>query len=239
MGELLAPMYTERKAQLDQVALKADPVLVCDPRRQTNADLLFDAMRIGWVGELVFDATSGQEVFWQRWRPAELHTNDLHVSSAHWCFDYLKPWEGQTLPEVGGTVDGADLVGAFDTVVFDPPYQLNGKPTDFYGSRYGLAGRVRVPQRLAEIRQGAVNCARLVAPDGTLLVKCMDQVSLFEVHFQTQMVIEAIAGLKRFKLLGLLELTEPKPRTQDKQVTPRFNRSTLLAFHRYSAKPID
>jgi hypothetical protein len=218
MNERMMMSYTARKAALDQEALKADPVLACDPRRTTNAKLIVDARRLGWIGDLVFDATYGEGAFWRLWQPRILVTNDLHRPAEH-RHDYLKPW-----PESWGSPQ-------CETVVFDPPYMLNGKPS-LYGERYGLAERVPVPQRLAEIEAGAVNCASLVAPDGTLLVKCMDQVSLFQVHRQTDLVIRAVEALPGFKLLGWLELTEKSPRPQAKQVTPRFNCSTLLAFHR-------
>ena len=213
--------YSERKAQLDQCSLRKDPVLVCDPRRQTNADLIWDATRLGWIGERVFDATYGEGVFWRRFTPPELVTNDLH-KPAMLQLDYLVPMV-------------APIEGPYLTVVFDPPYMLNGKPT-LYGDRYGTNARMPVAQRLAEIEQGTLNCAKLVAPDGTLLVKCMDQVSLFHVHRQTDLVIRALETLPGWEWIGMLELVEPQPRPQVKQVTPRFNRSTLLAFHRAPAR---
>lgn len=213
--------YTQAKEQLDQVALKADPVLVCDPRRKDNADLMADAHRIGWVFGSVFDATYGEGVFWNTLfgTPGiELTTNDLYKPADH-------AWDWLTMPP-------QEWREAFDVVVFDPPYKLNGKPTD--GARYGLTERVSVPERLYRIATGARRCSELVAPDGVLLVKCMDQVSLHRVHMQTQIVTEVVISDpdRHWRLIGMLELAEPKPRPQEKQVTPRFNRSTLLAFHR-------
>lgn len=194
-------------------------VFAFDPNRTQNEDLIVDAHRVGWIRAPVFDATYGRGVMWKKYRPDVLMTNDLRFE-ADLRHDWLKPFP-------------AMLWSQFLTALYDPPYKLNGDPTD--DDRYGVDERVSVPERMRRVRVGAVNCMVLVAPGGRLLVKCMDQTSLHAHHSQTTMVIGAVLGAvewpQRWTHEGQLHL-QHKPRAQVKRVRPANNYSTLLCFRR-------
>ena len=201
-------------------------ILALDPNRRDNADLIYDAYRLGWLPprsdflSIVFDATYGEGVFWKRYRPGNLLTNDTR-KPADRAYDFTEPF-----PE--------GLHGQYRTVVFDPPYKLNGKPTE--DDRYGTDERVLVPERMRRILAGVENCASLVAPEGHLLVKCMDQVSLWRFWSQTEKIRAAMEQIPGFCYVGHLHLLEPTPRPQARQSTPRNNYSTLMAFKRNAAR---
>jgi hypothetical protein len=192
------------------------PILAIDPRRKTNAQLIADVARLGYLPEPVIDVTYGYGNFWADYQPAQLTTNDLHQPAQH-AYSYLRP---EQWPE--------DWIRAFSTAVFDPPYKLNGTPTD--DDRYGADQQMSVAQRLRELRVGAVATARLVRPHGVLLVKCQAQVASGVVHWQPDLVLDAVKadGWGRVDEMHLLNTVRP----QRSQVHARRNYSTLLVLKR-------
>jgi len=113
--------------------------------------------------------------FWRRWRPDHLVACDADPAKS----------------PIGYPVDFTELHWpdrCFDAVVLDPPYKLNGTGGSHASdARYGVAtSGTSWKSRHALINAGIAECARVLAPGGTLLVKCMDQVCGGAVRFQTR-----------------------------------------------------
>lgn len=137
-----------------------------------------------WIGpaDLVVDVTYGKGNFWTEFQPERFVKHDLH------------------------TVDGVDFRelpeadASCDVIVFDPPYipqggrETSGMPE--FLDRYGL---MTVPSTNAALREliaaGIVEAARVLAPSGRLMVKCMDYIngSAYQAmrHFVVATAIEA------------------------------------------------
>ena len=187
-------------------------VLAIDPDRRTNADLLADVATLGYLPDPVLDATYGRGAFWTKYRPTQLTTNDLRAPADH-AWDWTTP----APPE---------WAGKFGAVVFDPPYKLNGTPTD--SDRYGVDEAMPVSRRLEVIETGAHHCAGLVRPRGFLLVKTQAQVACGRVHWQPALVEATVAdlGFRKVDELHLVHTSRP----QRSQVHARRNHSTLSVF---------
>lgn len=153
---------------------------------RTNAELIADIATLPGYLEAekgapwtVFDATYGKHGgFWTMYRPSTLVTNDLrHPADHHWDFRDM-PVES----------------GAFDVVVYDPDYKLNGTPAlGEQDERYGVDENLTRDERLTKIVAGACECYRVARH--RLLVKCQDQVEGGIVRWQTDLITAAIAGL--------------------------------------------
>lgn len=184
----------------------------------TNARMIAEAVvPLGYIEGDVFDATYGKHGgFWKEWRPADLTTNDLHAPA-----DFHEDFTGFSFDDQAAT-----------TVVFDPPYKLNGTPAlgDF-DNRFGIADRLTRDEKLGMIRAGAVECWRLTAR--WLLVKVQDQVEGGRMRWQTLMVIDALVE-RDAQLVDRFDfLFDPRPQPGDRrQLTARSNYSTLLVFKR-------
>ena len=183
----------------------------------TNADLMIECMALGYVPLIgdVLDPTYGEGGFWRLTRPSGLVTCDL------------KP--------------GADLIAdftqlpfdddRFDSVVFDPPYKLNGTPSmGKMDERYGVEEPTNWRERHDLMVRGLNECARVLKSGGHLLVKCQDQVCSGKVRWQTDLMTSAarLVGLEkidRFDLVG----HRPQPAGR-RQVHARRNSSQLLVF---------
>lgn len=184
----------------------------------TNGHLIADVARLHDLGSSILDATYGRGGFWTEHRPKGLVSNDIDAmtyADHHYDFRSLF-WPDQT----------------FDTVVFDPPYKLSGTPAlgDFDG-RYGLNVPSRWQDRMALIRDGARECARVAR--SLLLVKCQDQVVSGRVRWQTLMVANDLSErgwdlIDRFDMLGG---SMPQPHGR-RQAHARGRGSTLLVFGR-------
>lgn len=180
----------------------------------SNAHLIAAVAALGYIPSPVLDATYGLGNFWTEWKPDVLRTNDLYTP-AEYDYDFT------VLPFVRRE---------FATVVFDPPYKLNGtpsKPDEPYG-----AHRVEKWQdRMRLIADGTAECARVA--DQFLLVKCMDQVSSGAVRWQTDVVTYAAgrAGMGKVDQFNLLSTPRPQPKGR-RQVHAARNYSTLLVFQR-------
>ena len=121
-----------------------------------------------------------------------------------------------------------------DAVVFDPPYKLNGNPSDTGGmdERYGVHVYTDWRDRMQLCRDGITECARVYNGTGYLLVKCQDQVSSGKVRWQTIEFANHAATLD-LGLVDLLDLLSYRPQPAGRrQVHARRNSSTLLVFKR-------
>jgi hypothetical protein len=120
--------------------------------------LLAAVARLGYLSvEPVLDVTYGRGKWWTRYRPSRL------IAPSESDFRQMLDYDS-TVP----------------TVVFDPPYISTGSRAtssvdDLY-DRYGL-GELKGWRAVREqIDAGLSECARVLADDGYLLVKCMDYV---------------------------------------------------------------
>lgn len=196
------------------------PEILRADRWGTNAAMIADAVvPLGYIEGDVFDATFGTHGgFWTKHRPESLTTNDLNAPGCDYKEDF------RVLPF-------ADR--QWTTVVFDPPYKLNGTPTDAdMDSRFGTAGehaKLNREGKLAMIRDGAIECWRTT--DRWLLAKCMDQVEGGQMRWQTHL-IHSTLELLGARLVDRFDfLTNPRPQPGDRvQRTARSNYSTLLVF---------
>lgn len=189
-----------------------------DPTRRTNARLMRDCARLGYLGgpsSLVIDLTYGKGKFWTEVRPPRLVGNDLDPSGGASEFRDFRATEWPT---------------AFaDVVVFDPPYRLGGTPsTPAFDEAYGLTewrGRDAVRELIVDGTHEAVRIAR-----GLVLVKVQDQVNGGRVHSQTSWVInaaEAMGGRFVDSLHVVGGRAQPSGR---RQVRARHGYSTLVVL---------
>jgi hypothetical protein len=189
----------------------------------TNARMIAEAVApLGYVEGDVFDATFGLAGgFWKDWRPSELITNDLNAPA-----DFHEDFTEFSFDDKAAC-----------TVVYDPPYKLNGTPAmGDMDSRFGTGeGRLNREQKLAMIRDGALECYRITSR--WLLVKVMDQVEGGQMRWQTVMVHNALAELGARLVDRFDFLTTPRPQPGDRrQLTARSNYSTLLVFSKGSTR---
>jgi hypothetical protein len=176
----------------------------------TNAHLIEDCARLGYLRKEwdVLDPTYGKGTFWKRWCPLGLVGHDLKTDGVDF----------RDLPYPDRT---------FEAVTFDPPYKLNGTPSD-PDERYGVDVPASIKGRHQLMLDGLDECARVLAGRGRLLVKCQDQVASGRVHWQTHMMT-ARAEAHGLRLVdAMLMLTTPRP--QRSQVHARRNYSTMLVF---------
>jgi hypothetical protein len=185
---------------------------------QSNAELIRDAARLGYLDGTVLDVTYGEGAFWRCWAPERLVTSDLHKPADH-------RWDYRALPLRDG---------AFDAVVFDPPYKLNGTPANgAKDARYGTTGKTSRVEVLDDILAGAVECYRVTRT--WLLVKCMDQVEGGKMRWQTDLVTRAVESLggRKVDRFDLVVKPQPQPPSR-RQLTARHNASQLLVFRKSS-----
>lgn len=126
---------------------------------------------------LTLDPTYGKGTWWKKWKPGRFVGSDGDPAKS---------------PQ-DRSVDFTDLPhadGTFGAVVFDPPYKLNGAPSIDTDERYGVHAVTSREDRHELMRAGVVECARVLAPGGYLLVKCQDQVNGGAVRWQTDLVTE-------------------------------------------------
>lgn len=180
-----------------------------------NSELISDCHKLGYISGRVLDPTYGLGNFYNVYRPDNLITGDL-FTPADLKLDFTRlPFPDRS----------------FDTVIFDPPYKLNGTPTDFVDTRYGVGKYSRWQDRMALMIRGQIECARVVKKGGHLLTKCMDQVVSGKVRFQSD-IMTNVTGLE--KVDELLFLTNPREQPHSRQMHSRRNYSHLLVFQRLS-----
>jgi len=184
----------------------------------TNGAMLADVARLGYLAGRVCDVTYGLGRFWSAWRPADLTCHDLKGDGVDF----------RHLPHPAAT---------FDAVVLDPPYKLNGTPSQ-PDERYGADVVQSWQDRHALIRDGMTECARVLRPGGYLLVKCQAQVCSGAVRWQDREFADhgeslGLALVDRFDLLGTARPQPPRTRADGKPSVQQhaYGRpSTLLVF---------
>lgn len=187
---------------------------------KNNAELIADAHALGYIHGAVLDPTYGEGNFWTQYRPSDFTACDLNPKKS----------------PIGHSVDFCNLPWGyrhFTTVVFDPPYKLNGTPDPELDERYGVHQTTRWQDRMALMIDGMIECCRV--SDKYVLVKCQDQVCSGEVRWQTDdMTTTAKAcGFRKVDRLDFLSY-RPQPNGRS-QKHARRNSSTLLVFERARA----
>lgn len=244
------------------------PQILRMARRRTNAELIADAARLGYVRGRLLDATYGKGVWWR--------LLDGPVLDRAVGMDVV-PLKVINLPRgVRGDFRRPPFRReSFDTIFHDADYKMNGTPTTpasrwvkraadgTVDERYGVDVRKTWQARIGDMLDGIASevpcpyckgtgyqggavmlgpCPRcggradvmhglapLLAPGGSLLVKCMDQVVGGKVRFQSYEVMKRAeaAGLR---IAGRLD-RELTPRWQDpgrKQRNEAANYSSLI-----------
>lgn len=182
----------------------------------TNSALIADVAKLGYIHGAVLDMTYGLGNFWNDYKPKSLVMNDLNQDKGATHVDYRNPapdfWRYQ-----------------FDTVVFDPPYKLNGTPTD--DDRYGVDEQETTQGRMSNIFCGLEFARQCLADGGYLLVKCQDQVVSGKVYWQTMEIIKFVneGGNDLIDRFDMTYVPRPQPAGR-RQVHARRNGSTLLVF---------
>jgi SAM-dependent methyltransferase len=187
----------------------------------TNADLIEDVARLGYLKpeDHVLDPTYGRGGWWKKWIPARLVAHDINPDL---CYPRGYSIDFRAMPYDDAT---------FDVVAFDPPYKLNGTPTAEVDERYGVhvvAGRA---ERHQMIRDGIVECLRVLKPGGYLLVKCQDQVNGGKVRWQTIEFTHHAERVGPAVLVDMLHMLGGRPQPEGRsQQHARRNMSTLLVL---------
>lgn len=186
--------------------------------QRSNAALMAECATLGYLPGIVLDATYGIGAFWRTHRPATLIAMDRYAEYIHLVAD------ATCMPFANDSVD---------TVVFDPPYKLNGTSTGAGPSamdrQYGVAGAyVAAGARHALLLDGTAEALRVARR--FVLVKCADQISSGKYNPQTFMVwTRAIeCGATMVDLLHVLGGREQP--TGTRQLHSRRNYSSLLVF---------
>ena len=184
---------------------------------RNNGELIADVASLGFIKGKILDTTYGLGAFWGSYTPKELASNDLYTA-ADYSYNFTNfpsHWENK-----------------WDTTVFDPPYKLNGTPSQGQVDKaYGVHKKATLQERMDLIIAGAKECCRVTKDKGFILVKVQDQVSSGKMHFQTDAVSSALVELGAVKVAQMHFLRHPRPQPQGrKQVHPRSNFSTLMVF---------
>lgn len=195
-----------------------EPVLAIG-RWNTNAAMIADVARLGYLNGRVMDVTYGKGNFWTLYHPEGMVIHDL----------------------AGDGVDFRNLPhpdGSFDAIILDGPYKLNGTPDAALDERYGIHVRATRDGRHQLIRGGITECARCLAPRGYLLVKCQDQVEGGKVRWQTRIFADHAETLG-LTLVDMLHFLAYRPQgARVKQEHARRNYSSLLVLQAPKVWPI-
>jgi len=191
-------------------------------RYRNNGELMLACATLGYVGKDTLDLSYGRGVFWDFFEPSGLVTNDVdvNVSSEHHL-------DATSWPQLSNRGWG----DRFDTVVWDPPYRLNGTPDQSFDQRYGIADRTSVEDRMSVILRGAKNSVRCTKPGGHILTKCQNQVVSGRKVDQVRAVKEACESEGATWVDDLHFLQKPRPQPPGRrQLHARSNFSTLVVF---------
>lgn len=200
---------------------------------RNNAELIVLARMLGYIPPRgrILDPTYGKGRFWSLWAPWALWGPEHLIKSD------LKPRFPDVLAHDFTKLPHQDRV--FDAVVFDPPYKLNGTPTpDGPDADYGVDVKMSTAERHDLCARGIVECARVTANGGFLLIKCQDQVASNKVHFQTH-DFAALAEQHGCGLVDMLHLPSKRAQpTGRRQLHAHANYSTLLICRKGYRRPI-
>lgn len=197
------------------------------PEWQNSGDLIHDLGVSGlpyldW-DRSTFDATLGPKaVFWKRWRPQTLVTNDIDPTA-----DADYQWDWTTPPP-------SELVGEFGTSILDAPFKLAGSNRIML-RQYGLDDDATNGQRLGRMETGLENVAATVRPGGYLLYKCQSQVAGGHVRwqpFRASALVDELLGWGEPVDEILMEYLAVNQDHRGPQQHARRNYSTLLVFQR-------
>lgn len=192
----------------------------------SNAELIEDCVRLGYIRGDTLDPTYGLGVFWKRIDQLDLFAGDMDPVKgirAGMRLDY------RALPYKDDS---------FDTVVFDPPYvspggrSTSGVPE--FWERYGMQNTPRTPEGLyAYNEEGAHEAARVLRSGGHLLYKSQDYISGGKLRPVTHWIINDAdyIGLEYVDRLELITSPRPQPKGR-RQLHARRNLSTLLVFRK-------
>lgn len=203
-----------------------DAVLAIGSHRN-NAELIAACARLGYLTDdgPTWDGTYGLGRFWTLWQPRHLCRTDADPRRSPDCLGGLDA-------TASGWIDAA-----WRHVVLDPPYKLNGTSTGRGGAAcdddYGVGGPYTTVQgRLDLMAAMLTEAARVLAPKGTLLYKCQDQVVSGRVVWQTHLMAAhaATVGLRLVDQLHLVSYRAQPPGRR--QLHARRNYSTLLVFRK-------
>lgn len=195
--------------------LLGGPPVLATKQWPTNAHLIADVAKLGYLDGHVLDATYGEGNFWTVWRPERLTTMDRYKPA-----DVRADFSDPPFPEL-----------SFDSVVFDPPYKLSGTPAlGQFDDRYGIGIATPARLRMALILDGVYSCATLARR--YLLVKCQDQVVSGKVTWQTDEIMRELYAEGAWEKVDRFDfIYTPRPQ-RGRQVHARRNTSTLLVFER-------
>jgi tRNA G10 N-methylase Trm11 len=193
---------------------------------KTNAALIADVARLGYLYGHVLDPTYGEGNWWTAWTPEKLTKHDL---------DKLDGVDYRNLPHPDGT---------FDSVAFDPPYvSPGGRATSTIKAMhaaYGMQNTARTPRLLFEDNAaGFAECVRVLKVGGYIVYKSQDYISSGKYQPVTHWIItDALARadleyVDRFEHRGN---SRPQPAGR-RQVHARRNHSTLLVFQKVRCDP--
>lgn len=173
----------------------AEPVRAIDPRIRTNAQLIANAWRLGYINPPVLDCTFGLGKWWTDMADViERHNRGRRIP-------YLTATDidSERSPDWASGLDYRDLHpfkdGQFATVCYDPAYKMNGSGGSHEADeRYGADTKLTIPQRIEILYGGLDECKRVTKVGGHLLVKCQDQVVSGRVFWQTHTVTLRVVG---------------------------------------------
>lgn len=141
--------------------------------------------------------------------------------------------------------DGVDFTNlpepdeSMDVITFDPDYVApGGRDTSTipdFNERYGLNDPYESPASLqAHINAGLTECARVLRPQGILMVKCATYISSGKPWLGEYHTIGAglAAGLKVEDIFVHVSGTGPQPKRDTRQQHARSNSSRLIVFRK-------
>lgn len=184
-----------------------------------NAAMICDLAALGYVFGTVLDPTYGLGRFWTRHTPTSLTACDLNPKRS----------------PIGYPVDFRNMPfqdRQFDTVVFDPPYKLNGTGGSHASDEaYGVELKgVPWQDKMQLCRDGITECVRVLVLGGHLLVKCQDQVCSGAVRWQTRDFADHAESLG-CRLVDMVHFTGHRDQPAGRrQVHARRNYSSMLVL---------
>jgi hypothetical protein len=206
---------------------------------RTNAELVADCARLGYIKGHVLDPTWGQGKWWTIVHRPIFEPKLLSIT-AHDKFT-LDGVDFRALPEADDT---------FDSVAFDPPYvSPGGRETTTIQEMfdaYGMGATPKTPWELFCYNDaGFAECVRVVKPGGTICYKSKDYITSGKLQPVTHWIIEAANRVVHADRVGrfapradleyvdrLEHIGNPGPQSQRTQVHARRNLSTMLVFRK-------